>query len=140
MIINFHPKEIESKKGAAIIASLNTEGAHEVVHASDKTAQEWQAIIKSDEQLILVAPVYWWGPGYEFDKWAQNVLGYGFAYEYQNNMPVGLLAKRPFAFHLTHGTPAAYAETMRANIKERLEKGIFGFCDADVAINFYDLA
>ncbi len=139
MIINFHPKELPSKKGLEIIEKLNADKSHEVVYVTDKTKEEWQALIKSDEKLILVAPTYWWGLGYEFDKWMQDVLSYGFAYEYKEGFPVGLLAGRPFELHTTQGTPMAYAETLRTNMKQRLEVGIFGFCDAKVDVMFYDL-
>ncbi len=68
MIINFHPREIESKKGAEILARLNQKGNHSIVYATDKSPEEWRALVKSDEKLILLAPVYWWGAGYVFDK------------------------------------------------------------------------
>lgn len=138
MIINFHPTEIESKKGVALLTQINS-ASHAVFHASEKTPEQWRAIIKSDEQLILIAPVYWWGAGYVFDKWAQEVLSYGFAYKYSSNgTPEGLLSGRIFEMHLTHGTPAAYAGAMRQNIQKRMELGIFGFCNANVKITFYE--
>ena len=137
MIINFHPKEIESKKGVEVIMSLNSEGVHQVFHVTDKTAEEWKTIINSDEKLILVAPTYWWGLSYEFDKWVQSVLSYGYAYQYTSEgMPEGLLKGRAFEVHTTQGTPEAYAAKLRANMKERLEVGVFGFCDAKVDIHF----
>jgi hypothetical protein len=55
-------------------------------------------------------------------------------------MPEGLLKGRAFELHITQGTPKAYAETMRANMKQRLDIGVFGFCDAVVDVTFYDLA
>ena len=140
MIILFHPTEIESKKGLEILARLNQKGAHEVVYAADKSPEVWRTIVKSDEQLILLAPVYWWGAGYVFDKWAQEVLSYGFAYTFDTNgTPEGLLTGRAFEMHMTHGTPAAYASAMRENIQMRMEQGIFGFCKATVKLSFYDM-
>lgn len=139
MIINFHPQERESKKGLEVISNLNKDTTHEVVHASAKTISEWQDIIKSNETLILVAPVYWWGASYEFDKWAQNVLSYGFAYRYtEDGTPEGLLNGRAFQLHMTHGTPLSYATKMLENIKERMSVGIFGFSNATVDIFFYE--
>jgi putative NADPH-quinone reductase len=141
MIINFHPKELESKKGKEVITKLNEGGSHTVVHVTDKTVDEWKQIILSEEKLVLVAPTYWWGLSYEFDKWIQGVLSYGFAFQYTaEGMPEGLLKGRAFELHTTQGTPEGYATVMRANMKQRLETGIFGFCDAKVAITFYDLA
>lgn len=141
MIINFHPKEIESKKGKEVIEVLIKDTLHTVFHVTDKTTEEWKSIIASDEVLILVAPTYWWGASYEFDRWAQNVLQYGFAYRYNDEgMPVGLLNGRAFEMHMTHGTPHAYASVMQENIRLRMEKGIFGFCGAVVTVKFYDLA
>ncbi len=138
MIINFHPKELESKKGKEVIASLNQGGAHQVFHSTDKSAEEWKDVIKGDEKLVLVAPTYWWGLSYEFDKWAQNVLSYGFAYEYNaEGFPVGLLNGREFEVHTTQGTPEVYASELRENMKKRLEKGIFGFCGGKVTVHFY---
>lgn len=139
MIINFHPTEIESKKGIEVLKRINASSAHTVVHATQKTPEEWRAIIQSNEPLILIAPIYWWGAGYVFDKWAQEVLSYGFAYVYgSNGTPEGLLTGRTFEMHLTHGTPAAHAGAMRENIQRRMEQGIFGFCKATVKIQFYD--
>ena len=138
MIINFHPKEIPSVKGLDIINTLNANEKHEVFHSTDKTTDEWKTIFKGDEKLILVAPTFWWGFSYEFDKWAQEVLSYGFAYQYTaEGMPEGLLNGRAFEFHTTQGTPEAYATVMRANMKQRLETGIFGFCGAKVDVHFY---
>lgn len=138
MIINFHPKERESKKGVEVIASINADGAHQVFHVTDKTTEEWKEVINSDEKIILIAPTYWWGFSYEFDRWAQNVLSYGYAYQYTaEGMPEGLLKGRAFELHTTQGTPEVYATKLRANMKERLEVGIFGFCDAKVDITFH---
>lgn len=139
MIINFHPKELESKKSLEIIGKLNHDLSQTVVHITEKTAEEWKAVILSDEKMVLVAPTYWWGASYEFDKWVQDVFTYGFAYKYnESGMPEGLLKGREFELHMGHGTPKAYAEVMRENIKVRMEKGIFGFCDAKVSVTFYD--
>ena len=140
MIINFHPKEIESKKGKEVIAEINKNNEHKVFHVTDKTIEEWKEIIATDEKLILVAPTYWWGGSYEFDRWIQGVLKYGFAYKYNNaGMPEGLLNGRAFEMHMTHGTPEVYAEVMRENITKRMETGIFGFCGAKVTVKFYDM-
>lgn len=139
MIINFHPKEIESKKGKEVIETLNTDNSQAVFHVTDKTIEEWKTIITSDERLILVAPTYWWGLSYEFDKWIQGVLSHGFAFMYSDQgAPVGLLKGRPFELHTTQGTPAAQAVVMRENMTKRLETGIFGFCDAKVVVTFYE--
>jgi putative NADPH-quinone reductase len=140
MIINFHPKEKESKKGIEIIARLSVDNKETVVHITDKTTEEWQTLIKGDEKLVFIGPTYWWGAGHDFDKWAQDVLSYGFAYTYNDaGMPEGLLNGRQFEVHMTHGTPKAYAEVMRANIQKRMEVGIFGFCGAKVDVTFYDM-
>lgn len=138
MIINFHPKEIPSVKGLEVINMLNADSSHEVLHVTDKTVDEWKAIIQGDEKLILVAPTFWWGLSYEFDRWIQNVLSYGFAYQYTpEGMPEGLLNGRAFELHTTQGTPEAYATVLRANMKQRLEVGIFEFCGAKVDVHFH---
>lgn len=139
MIVNFHPQEIPSVKGVEIIARLNASNDHSEVHAIDKTAEEWQAIIAGTEKLVLVAPIYWGAAGYEFDKWVQNVFTPGFAFQYSaEGFPEGLLEGRAFELHLTHGTPTAYAGRMLENIKSRFVDGIFAFCNATVDIHFYD--
>jgi|GEM_PF-1599684 len=139
MIIHFHPLEIPSVKGLEIIRKLTESEKHSVVRVQDKTASEWREIIASDEKLILLAPVYWWGGSYEFDKWIQDVFTPGFAFKYgDNGMPEGLLNGRVFELHMTMGTPIAYATTMIENIKERMGRGIFGFCKAEVKLFFYD--
>jgi NAD(P)H dehydrogenase (quinone) len=138
MIINTHPREREANHTLKVIATLVEKYQEPVVHISDKTVSEWQAIITSDEPMRFVGPVYWWGMGHEFEKWMQEVLSYGFAYQYENNVPVGLLDGRAFEVYLTHGTPAEHAEVMRTNITERLTKGVFGMCRATATISFFD--
>lgn len=142
MIINTHPREKEAKNTLTVINKLVEQYHEPVVHISDKTREEWHEIIMSSEPMRFVGPVYWWGMGHEFEKWMQESLDYGFAYQYENNTPVGLLKGRMFEMHLTHGTPAEYAETMRKNILERITIGIFGLTGSsvsDVQVIFYDI-
>lgn len=140
MIINFHPKEITSKKGLEIIERLNIGNEHVIVPVSDKNVDEWRALIDGNQKLILVAPVYWWGAGYEFDKWVQDIFSHGYAFVYdENGVPKGLLNGRKFELHMTHGTPKEYSKIMQENIKQRMDVGIFGFCGAKVDMKFYDL-
>jgi putative NADPH-quinone reductase len=135
MIINFHPKEKPSKKGLEVIKTLKADS--EIFHSTDKSTPEWQEIIKSNEKLVLVAPTYWWGPSYEFDKWLQEVFAYNFAYSFDTGSKVGLLDGREFEFHLTHGTPDEFAQTMKDNIIQRLKLGIFEYSNAKVEVNFH---
>lgn len=137
MIINFHPKEIPSKTGASLINQLATESSDTVAHVADKTVEEWQAIIKSEEKMTFVGPMYWWGLGYEMDKWIQGVFGYNFAFSFDTGTPQGLLAGRQFYMHITHGTPTEQAKPQIDNITERLTKGIFGYCDSKIDITFH---
>lgn len=142
MIVNIHSKEIESKNTLEIINNLVAEKGltpEDVVHISDKTPDEWKEIIKSNTPITFVGPVYWWGLGYEFDKWAQNVLSYGFAFEYRDGSPTGLLNERQFEMHLVHGTPVAFADVMKNNISERVTRGIFGYCNAKCEVKFYEM-
>ncbi len=137
MIINFHPKEIQSKAVAKLIERLLAANPTEVLHAADKTKEEWQAIIKSPESMVFVGPVYWWGMGHDMDKWMQDVLTYNFAFSFDTGEKVGLLDGRAFEIHLTHGTPTQWADTMKKNIEERLKTGIFGYCNSQIEISFY---
>lgn len=140
MIVNFHPTEIPSKKVLEVIGKLNSNNEHTVFHVNDKTAEEWQTIISSDEKLVFVAPVFWWGLGYEFDKWIQYTFAYGFAYKYTDaGMPEGLLHDRAFEVHLTHGTPMAFAGTLQENLKTRLVNGVFGFCNSKLDLHLHDM-
>ena len=137
MIINFHPKEIKSEAGAKLIEKLLLAAPTEVVHVTDKTKEEWQAIIKSPEPMVFVGPTYWWGMGHDMDKWMQDVLTYNFAFSFGTGEKVGLLDGRAFEMHLTHGTPTQWADTMKKNIEERLKTGIFGYCNSQIEISFY---
>lgn len=139
MIINIHPREREANHTLKVINTLVEKYQEPVVHISDKTVSEWQEIIKSDQPMRFVGPVYWWGMGHEFEKWMQEVLSYGFAYQYVDNVPTGLLNDRAFEVYLTHGTPTEHAEDMRANISQRLHDGIFGKCNATVQVEFFDI-
>jgi putative NADPH-quinone reductase len=139
MIINFHPVEIPSKTGAAIIADLQSKDPNiEAFVPSSKTVEQWQNIIKSSEPIIMVAPIYWWGAGYEFDKWLQGVFDYNFAFSFDSGTKEGLLEGREFIIYMTHKTPDMYAQSMLKNITDRLEQGIFGYCNAKININFVE--
>ena len=139
MIINFHPSEIPSKTGSSVIADLQAQDPTlEVFRPADKTSEQWQDVIKSDEQIVMVAPIYWWGAGYEFDKWLQGVFGYNFAFSFDTGEKQGLLGGREFTIYLTHKTPDMYAQSMFDNLTDRLEQGIFGYCDAKININFVE--
>lgn len=134
MIINFHPKEFPSKLGVQVIENIKND--QEVFHSTDKSAKEWQDIIKSDEVLHLVAPIYWWGLTYEFDKWVQDVIAWGFAFNFGANGKESLLNGRKFFVHLTHGHTPDGDPLMKGNIEERLKTGIFNYVGADVEINW----
>lgn len=140
MIINIHTREREPNNTLKVIAMLQEKHQEPVVHISDKTVSEWQQIITSDEPMRFVGPVYWWGMGHEFEKWMQEVLSYGFAYQYIDNVPTGMLDGRAFEVYLVHGTPAEYAETMRKNIQDRITLGIFDKCKAVSTVSFFDQA
>ncbi len=137
MIINFHPKEKPTQAGAKLIEKLLLATPTEVVHITDKTAEEWQGMIKSNEPMILAGPTYWWGMGHDFDKWMQDVLTYNFAFSFDTGAKVGLLDNREFSIHMTHGTPTEYAGEMHKNIEARLKSGVFEYCNAKIDINFY---
>ncbi|QQR93463.1 NAD(P)H-dependent oxidoreductase [bacterium] len=137
MIINFHPKEIESKLGVQVISELNKDNKHQVFHSTDKSKQEWQDIIRSEEELHLVAPVYWWGFSYNFDKWVQDVIAYGFAFLFDETGKKGLMNGRKFNVHLTHGHTPDGDPTMKENLEERLRTGIFNYVGAEVEIIWY---
>jgi putative NADPH-quinone reductase len=137
MLINFQPAEIVSKTANHVINELQTTN-HDlrILSPKDKNSKEWQNIITSSEELILLMPVYWWGFGYEFDHWVQDTFTYNFAYNFDNGHQQGLLKGRKFTVYLTHGTPDSNFEIMKDIITKRLTIGIFGYCGCDVSINF----
>ncbi len=137
MILHIHPKEIESHLGKSIVEKLKNETGQEVVRPEDKTPEAWRAIIDRGEVITIVAPVYWWGLSYEFDKWFQDVFSFGWAFDY-TKQPTGLLQGKRVIVHLTHGTPTEYAGTMFTNIKERLDKGVFGYCGMEMELHFHE--
>ncbi len=136
MILHIHPSEIPSKTGKNLVETLVAKHNEIVVRFNEKTTEEWRKIIDNKELTTIVAPVYWWGLSHEFEKWLQDTFSLGWAYDY-NKMPTGLLQGRIIAIHLTHGTPTAYCEDMFANITERLEKGVFGYCGIEIEVHFH---
>ena len=134
MIVNIHPKEIPSSNGKEIIDALVKEKNEKEIYLLDKTTEEWQQIIKSGEKIIFVGPVYWWGFGHVMEKWFQDVLAYGFAYDYVDGKRRLLLEGIDFEIHLTYGKGGKEEEMLKKNLTERLEVGIFGFCGAKINI------
>jgi len=136
MILHIHPTNIPSVTGKALAEKLALESGQSIFKTSDKTAQEWRDVIDTNEHLILVAPVYWWGLSSDFEQWLEGVFSFGWAFDY-TKQPTGLLQGKTMTIHLTHGTPAEYADAMRKNIVERLESGVFGYCGIATEIHFH---
>jgi putative NADPH-quinone reductase len=140
MLINFQPIEIISKTSDYTITELKVKNPDlQIFEPNQKTAKEWQDLIQnSHEPIILVTPTYWWGMGYEFDHWIQDVLIFNFAYNFVDGKQQGLLNQREFIIYMTHGKSGAKTEVMKKNITQRLEQGIFGYCNATVRIHWVE--
>jgi len=71
----------------------------------DKEQKKYQKMIKDADELLLIFPI-WWGdaPAILKNWWDSNMTS-GFAFEYKNKRPVGLLSDKTAKIITTSGAP-----------------------------------
>lgn len=96
-----------------------------------KSEQEY---IKWADVIIFVYPIWWSGFPAILKGYIDRVFAYGFAYEYVNGVPKGLLDEKKVMIFNTTGTPNdIYANNgMHDAMKKTSDEGIFGFCNIKV--------
>lgn len=90
---------------------------------------EEQSHIKWADVITFVYPVWWASVPALLKGYIDRVFSYGFAYEYVDGVPNGLLKGKKALLFCTTGTPnEMYAENgMHNSMKQTTDQGIFNF-------------
>ena len=98
--------------------------------SQDKAMQYYQSKINDADEIVFVFP-YWWG---SFPAILKNFfdwnLSKGFAFEYVNSRPVGLLQGKSVKVFTTTGAPKFIYTLTGANrrLKNMIKEQIVAFC------------
>lgn len=108
----------------------------EAKQVSPDVAEEQQLIAACD-MLVMIFPVWWWGPPAILKGWIDRVFTNGFAFHYQEKGPVGLLLGKQAALFTT--TRESQAEMKKAGydqlITQQVAKGVLSFVGFDPVIH-----
>lgn len=88
-----------------------------------------QEIIRWAEVITFIYPVWWTSLPAILKGYVDRVFSYGFAYEYIDGAPNGLLKGKKALLFSTTGTPDELyaANGMHASMKQTTDQGIFNF-------------
>ncbi|GAV21843.1 NAD(P)H-dependent oxidoreductase [Carboxydothermus pertinax] len=95
---------------------------------------EEQEHIKWADVITFVYPVWWTGLPAMLKGYVDRVFSYGFAYQYVDGNPVGLLeGKKALLFCTTGASNEIYEQIgMHNSMKQTTDQGIFGFTGIEV--------
>ncbi len=93
-----------------------------------------QEHLKWAEMITIVYPVWWTGFPAILKGYIDRVFSYGFAYEYVDGIPTGLLKGKKALLFCTTGSPSEiYANNgMQNSMKQISDDGIFSFSGIEV--------
>lgn len=114
--------------------------ANSKMNATSEEIQYFQEKITKADELVFIFP-YWWGsmPAIMKNFIDSNFLR-GFAFEYINSRPVGLLTNKTVKVFTTTGAPSFFYTITGANrrLKKMFQKQIVEFCGMKLdAFNIY---
>ena len=101
--------------------------------------KKYQEMITWADHITIVYPM-WWGQMPAILKgFFDRVFANGFAYEYGEEGPKGLLDGKTAHLYILTGTPNEYykANGMHAAQERIFNEGIFGFCNIKAKITFF---
>lgn len=92
--------------------------------------QKEQADLSWAEGLVLIYPIWWFSTPSVLKSWIDRVFTKGFAYDFSESGPVGLLKHgKALVFTTTGGDEATYeASGMKSVITLPVTAGTLGFC------------
>ncbi|AGK99411.1 NAD(P)H-dependent oxidoreductase [Clostridium pasteurianum] len=98
-----------------------------------------QEHIKWADVITFVYPVWWTSLPAILKGYVDRVFSYGFAYEYVDGAPNGLLRGKKGLIFSTTGTPdAIYSENgMHNSIKQTTDQGIFNFTGIEEVVHTF---
>lgn len=93
-----------------------------------------QEHIEWADVITFVYPIWWADKPAILKGYIDRVLSYGFAYKYEEGVPIGLLEGKKVIIFNTSGTPnEVYTATgMHEAMKKLTKDGVFAFCGLDV--------
>lgn len=138
-------EEISKEKGDEImIRDLYDIGFNPILKPTDIVAFKEGNVpedIKTEQEYVRIAdiisfvyPVWWSGLPAMLKGYVDRVFSYGFAYEYTDEGPRGLLTEKRGLLFCTTGTSSEdYAKSgMHDSMRQVSDQGIFKFCGIDV--------
>ena len=89
-----------------------------------------QNLIKAADLITLVYPLWWMGFPAILKGYLDRVLSYGFAYQNENNISVGLLGNKKIQQFITMGNSIEKYQQLGFDkaLKSCLVDGLFNFC------------
>ena len=93
-----------------------------------------QKYVKDADKLIIIHPIWWFGQPAILKGYIDRVFSKGFAYDYTDKGPVGLLNTKKVIILNTTGGPADNYEKFGFNtgLKATMDIGTYGFCGLTV--------
>ncbi len=82
--------------------------------------KKFQKRIKAAENLIFIYPNWWNSPPAMLKGWIERVFTGGFAFQYTNGRPIGLLKGRKAAIFITTGAPLVFYQIFEKGIAGKL--------------------
>lgn len=128
-------RQVQEKKGNQVefidlYSDENQQGFYIIESNKTKEMEYFQQKILKADELVFVFP-YWWGSIPAILKnWIDWNFSKGFAYEYKNSRPIGLLNNKKVTIFTTTGAPKFYYDLTGANrrLKNMWKEQIINFC------------
>ncbi len=125
VIVETIKKEHEAKGDLVYVLS-----AEEASFDNDSISS-YQSELKKADMVYLAYPIHWGSYPFMFKKSIDSILAYGFAYEYKDGLPVGLLSGKTAKIITTSGHPKEYYVDQLKAIHYLAEKTIINFVGID---------
>jgi len=104
-----------------------------------KDVKEYQDMVTWADHLTIVYPLWWGQMPAMLKGFIDRVFASGYAFEYTEKGPEGLLKGKTAQLFISTGTPSEYYEQsgMLTAQKRINNAGIFGFCAIETNITFF---
>lgn len=93
-----------------------------------ENAQKLQKKIEEAEELVFIFPLWWGSMPAILKNFFDTVFASGFAFQYENGRPKGLLTEKTAKIIITHDAPSWMYWILSFPIKKLITKNILSFC------------
>lgn len=90
--------------------------------------KRFQKMISRSDHLIFIYPVWWNSSPAILRGFIERVFTPGFAYNYVNGIPKGLLKGKKATILTTYGAPKIFASLFQKEARKFMEKHVLKFC------------